>query len=65
MKMLVLSRKVNEGVVFSGPGRVVIAEICGNRVRLGFVADKSVQILRDEVHERSIEQEGEDNDSCQ
>ena len=47
--MLVLSRRKNEGIVFDGPGRVVIVEIRGDKVRLGFEADKSVTVHRDEV----------------
>jgi carbon storage regulator len=50
--MLILSRRVDEGVVFDGPGRVIVVEIRGDKVRLGFVADKSVAIHRDEVAER-------------
>ncbi len=47
--MLVLSRKEGEGIVFLGPGRVVVCEIRGNKVRLGFEADPSVPVYRDEV----------------
>jgi carbon storage regulator len=49
--MLVLSRKVNEGIVFNGPGRVVVIEIRGDKVRLGFQADPSTTVNRDEVAE--------------
>ena len=51
--MLVLSRKKNEGIVFDGPGRVVVVEIHGSAVRLGFIADKSVAVHRDEVAARA------------
>ena len=47
--MLVLSRKQNQGIVFSGPGRVVVVEIRGDKVRLGFEADPAVAVHRDEV----------------
>jgi carbon storage regulator len=47
--MLVLSRKKNESVVFDGPGVVRIVEIRGGKVRLGFEADRSVTIHREEV----------------
>jgi carbon storage regulator len=55
--MLVLTRKIDEGIVFNGPGRVVVVDIVGDKVRLGFEADKAVAIHRDEVaaaivHER-------------
>lgn len=57
--MLILSRRVDEGVVFDGPGRVIVVEIRNDKVRLGFVADKSVAIHRDEVAER-IRSEGKE-----
>ncbi len=47
--MLALSRKVNQGIVFGGPGRVVVLKISENKVCLGFEADRSVAIHRDEV----------------
>lgn len=47
--MLVLSRKKNEAIVFDGPGRVVVVEIRGDKVRLGFEADRSVTVHRQEV----------------
>ena len=47
--MLVLSRKCNEGIVFDGPGRVVVVAIRGDKVRLGFEVDKSVTVHRQEV----------------
>lgn len=56
--MLVLSRKVNQGVVFNGPGRVVVVEIRGDKVRLGFQADKAVEIHRDEVAAAIVRKQG-------
>ena len=47
--MLVLSRKKNEGIVFDGPGRVIVVGIRGDKVRLGFETDSSVTVHRDEV----------------
>jgi len=47
--MLVLSRKRNEGIVLSGPGRVVVVEIRGDKVRLGIEAERVVTVHRDEV----------------
>jgi len=47
--MLILSRKVNEGVVFDGPGRVIVSSVHGEVVNLGFEADRSVAIHREEV----------------
>ncbi len=47
--MLVLSRKVNEGIAISGPCVIEIVKISGNRVSIGFVAEKSTHILRLEI----------------
>ncbi len=47
--MLILTRKVDEGVVFDGPGRVIVLGIARGKVRLGLEADKAVTIHRDEV----------------
>lgn len=60
--MLVLSRRASEGVVVKfGPQvvRVVIVEIRGDKVRLGFEADKAVAIHRDEVVAAIDRQEAE------
>lgn len=50
--MLVLSRHRDEGVTICIDGRfikVCVIEIRGDKVRLGFEADKDVVIHRDEV----------------
>jgi len=52
--MLVLTRKKNQGLTISHPAgdvRVVVVEIRGDRehVRLGFEADKSITIVRDDA----------------
>lgn len=52
--MLVLSRYVNETVVFEiGGERVVIKiiERCGNAIKLGIEAPKSVRVDRGEIDE--------------
>ena len=46
--MLVLSRKLNESVCIADDIEVVIVEVRGNRVRLGFRAPASVSIQRTE-----------------
>jgi carbon storage regulator CsrA len=64
--MLVLSRKKDERVIIRTPeGReivVTVVECClkGNKVRLGFSADRDVQIYRDELRARAHEAAGGD-----
>ena len=56
--MLVLSRKSQESVVVGGSGgfdrmlKVVVLEIAGGKVKLGFDVDPSVPVHRSEVWER-------------
>lgn len=51
--MLVLSRKKDEDILIKTPeGRVVtirVVEIIGDKVRLGFVADDCITIMRSEL----------------
>lgn len=49
--MLVLSRKRAESIHIRDDIVLTVLEICGNRVRLGIEAPKSVPVHRAEVHE--------------
>ena len=56
MGMLVLSRKANEVVQITVPAsaepqiiRVMVVEIRGDKSRIGFTADRSVVIHREEI----------------
>ena len=46
---LVLSRKLGETIEFDGPGRITIAKIDGNRVKVLCEADPDVAICRGEL----------------
>lgn len=50
--MLVLTRKPNEKVIIGEGIEVVVLEIHGNRVRLGFRCPPEVPVHRAEVHNR-------------
>lgn len=65
--MLVLSRKLNEKVVINCDGRLIkltVVGVRGDRVRLGWEADRDIAIHRDEVF-RAIEREREARDESQ
>jgi carbon storage regulator CsrA len=48
--MLILSRKVGEGIVVVEPRmRIVVCEIKAGRVRIGIEADEEVRIVREEL----------------
>jgi carbon storage regulator len=46
--MLVLTRKLNESIVIDGSIEVMVVQVGGNRVRLGFRAPADVSIQRKE-----------------
>lgn len=52
--MLVLSRKTSENVIIAVAGGITvkILSVKGNNVKLGFEADESVEIDREEVFKR-------------
>ena len=50
--MLVLSRKNGERVVIGHEIEVVVLEIRGSRVKLGFKGPQEVPIHREELHEK-------------
>ena len=49
--MLVLARKPEQGIVLTGPGRVVVVRASGSRVHLGIEAPDSTRVLRDEMQD--------------
>jgi carbon storage regulator len=50
--MLVLSRKSGERVLVGEDIEVVVLEVNGDRVKLGFAAPRHVPIFRAEIHQR-------------
>lgn len=53
--MLVLSRKKDEVIVIDGNIRIVVADIRGDKVRIGIEAPKTVSVHRQEVYEKRQE----------
>jgi carbon storage regulator len=52
--MLVLSRKKNESIVINSDIVITIAEIRGDKVRLGIEAPKEVSVHRREVYDAIV-----------
>lgn len=53
--MLVLSRRVGEGVCIGDEIKVTIVRIEGNQIRLMIDAPRSIPILREELLKRPVE----------
>ena len=50
--MLVLSRHRDESVIIGNEDIVItVVDICGDKIRLGFTADVSISIHRQEIYE--------------
>ena len=47
--MLVLTRKLNEGIVVDGDVEITVLQVRGNRIRLGIRAPEHVSIRRGEL----------------
>ena len=60
--MLVLSRKTNESIVINNEITIVVVEIRGDKVRLGFEAPKEVPVHRREVYD-AIKRAVDENNS--
>jgi carbon storage regulator len=54
MAMLVLTRCSGETIVIGDNIRITVADIRGDRVRLGITAPEQVRVDRGEVHERRM-----------
>lgn len=48
--MLMLSRKRGERIVIGSNIEVTLLDVCGDRVRIGFIASPEIAIHRAEVH---------------
>lgn len=54
--MLVLTRRRGEGVAIGPDIRVIVLGMKGGQVRLGIEAPRTVEVHRDEVHARILQE---------
>ncbi|TAJ31105.1 MAG: carbon storage regulator [Nitrospirae bacterium] len=54
--MLVLTRKLGEGITIDRYIRVVVLDVKGGQVRLGIDAPHTIQIHRDEIYAKILEE---------
>lgn len=57
--MLVLTRKVGEGIIIGDDIRVTVVEMKGGGVRIGIDAPKTTKIHRQEVYEKIMQENKE------
>ena len=57
--MLVLTRKIGEGIVIGNDVKIIVLETHGGTVRIGVDAPKTRKIYRQEIYERICEQNRE------
>lgn len=54
--MLILTRRLGEGIRIGDDVRIVILEIKGNQVKVGVEAPSSTLVYRDEIYARVIDE---------
>lgn len=54
--MLVLTRRLGEGIIIGNNIRVVVVDIKGNQIKIGIKAPEHITIYREELHNKIVEQ---------
>jgi carbon storage regulator CsrA len=63
--MVVLNRKAGERVLVGSNIEVVVVEVCGDQVKLGFECPRDIRVLRDELQWHSIPQQTKGTNSAE
>ena len=61
--MLILTRRVGEKVVIDDDIVVSVLAVKGSQVRIGIEAPNDVNIHREEIHERILKEQADNDDS--
>lgn len=62
--MLVLSRQKNESIMIGDDIKITIADVKGDKVRLGITAPKNIAVHRREVYEAIEREKAEKDNPC-
>jgi len=54
--LLILTRKIGEGIILGDDIRISIMEIRGKQIRIGIEAPSDVVVLREEIYQRIQEE---------
>ena len=54
--MLILTRKIGEGIILGDDIRIAILEIRGKQIRIGIEAPPNIVVLREEIYQRIQEE---------
>jgi carbon storage regulator len=54
--LLILTRKIGEGIILGDDIRISIMEIRGKQIRIGIEAPANVVVLREEIYQRIQEE---------
>ncbi|ARN75277.1 carbon storage regulator CsrA [Oceanicoccus sagamiensis] len=54
--MLILTRRIGETVVINDNVRLTILQVQGNQVRMGIAAPREIEIHREEIYQRIVQQ---------
>jgi len=54
--LLILTRKIGEGIILGDDIRIAVLEIRGKQIRIGIEAPSSIVVLREEIYQRIQEE---------
>jgi carbon storage regulator len=54
--LLILTRKIGEGIILGDDIRIAVLEIRGKQIRIGIEAPSDVVVLREEIYQRIQEE---------